>query len=60
MDEKQRAARWVDLHEERQQLLGEIAEAQADLARVEEAMEDLFWEMGAVGKGRIFKLLEAK
>lgn len=60
MNEHEKAARWVDLHEERQQLLGEIAEAQSELARVEEAMEDLFWEMGTVGKDRIFKLLEAK
>ncbi|MDY0252739.1 MAG: hypothetical protein RBQ96_06575 [Candidatus Methanomethylophilaceae archaeon] len=60
MNDHEKAARYADLHEERQQLLGEIAEAQAELDRVEEAMEDLFWEMGAVGKDRIFKLLEAK
>lgn len=60
MNEHQRAQRWVDLHEDRQRLIGEIAEAKAELDRVEEAMEELFWEMGAVGKDRIFKLLEAR
>lgn len=60
MNEHEKAARWVDLHEERQQLLGEIAEAQAELDRVEEAMEELFWEMGPVGKARINELVESK
>lgn len=60
MNEHQRAQRWVDLHEDRQRLLGEIAEAKAELDRVEDEMEELFWEMGTVGKGRVHKLLEAK
>ncbi len=60
MDEKQRAARYADLHEHRLQLLGESAEAKAELVRVEGEMEELFWDMGTVGKDRIFQLLEAK
>lgn len=60
MNEHQRAQRWVDLHEDRQRLIGEIAEAKAELERVEDEMEELFWEMGTVGKGRAHELLEAK
>ena len=52
MNEHEKAARWVDLHEDRQRLLGEIAEAQAELDRVEDEMGELFCEMGAVGKAR--------
>lgn len=60
MDEKQRAARWADMHERRLELLKEIEAAQEELDQVEEAMEELFWEMGTVGKDRINELLEAK
>ena len=60
MNEHERAARYVDLHEHRQRLLGEIAEAQAEVDRMDGEMHDLFWSMGAVGKDRVFQLLEAK
>lgn len=60
MNEHERAARYVDLHEHRQRLLGEIAEAQAEVRRVEGEMWEILGEMGTVGKGRVFQLLEAK
>jgi len=60
MNEHEKAARYADLHEHRLRLIGEIAEAKAELDRVEEAMEELFWDMGTVGKDRVFQLLEAK
>ena len=60
MNEHEKAARYTDLHEHRLRLLGEIAEAQAEVNRVDGEMEELFWDMGTVGKDRIFQLLEAK
>ena len=60
MNEHEKAARYVDLHEHRQRLLGEIAEAKAEVGRVEEEMGEWFLEMGTVGKDRVFQLLEAK
>ena len=48
------------MNEHRLQLLGEIAEAQAEVDRVDGEMHDLFWTMGPVGKARVFELLEAK
>ena len=60
MNDHEKAARYTDLHEHRLQLLGEIAEAKAELVRVEGEMEELFWDMGTVGKCRIFQLLEVK
>ena len=41
-------------------VLGEIDAAQCELMRVEGEMEELFGEMGTVGKDRVFQLLEAK
>ena len=60
MNEHEKAARYVDLHEHRLQLIGEIAEAKAEVGRVEGEMEELFWDMGPVGKDRVLQLLEAK
>ena len=60
MNEHEKAARYADLHERRLQLLGEIAEAQAEVDRLDGEMHDLFWSMGTVGKDRVFQLLEAK
>ena len=60
MNEHEKAARYVDLHEHRLQLIGEITEAQAEVARVGGEMHDLFLSMGTVGKVRVFQLLEAK
>ena len=60
MNEHEKAARYADLHEHRLQLLGEIDAAKAEVSRVEREMEDLFWDMGTVGKDRINELLEAK
>lgn len=60
MNDHEKAVRYADLHEHRLQLLGEIAEAKAELVRVEGELEELFWGMGTVGKDRIFQLLEAK
>ena len=60
MNEHEKAARYADLHEHRLQLLGEIAETQAEVARVDGEMHDLFWSMGTVGQSRVFQLLEAK
>ena len=60
MNEHEKAARYTDLHEHRLQLLGEIAEAQAEVIRVQGEMIEILDEMGTVGKGRIFQLLEAK
>ena len=60
MNDHEKAARYTDLHEQRLQLLGEIDAAQCELMRVEGEMEELFGEMGTVGKDRVFQLLEAK
>ena len=60
MNEHEKAARYADLHEHRLQLIGEIDAAKAELVRVEGEMEELFWDMGPVGKDRVFQLLEAK
>ena len=60
MNEHGKAARYADLHEQRLFLLGEIDAAQCELMRVEGEMEELFGDMGTVGKDRIFQLLEAK
>ena len=60
MNEHERAARWVDLHKHRLQLHGEIAEAQAEVGRVQGEMIEILDEMGTVGKARVFELLEAK
>lgn len=56
MNEHEKAARYADLHEHRLQLLGEIAEAQAEVDRVMDEMTEIFGEMGPVGKGRVFEL----
>ena len=60
MNEHERAARYVDLHEHRLRLLGEIAEAQAGVIRVQDEMKELCCGMGPVCRARIFELLEAK
>lgn len=60
MNDHEKAARYADLHEHRKQLLGEIAEAQCELMRVQDEMIEILGEMGTVGKDRIFQLLEAK
>jgi hypothetical protein len=58
MDEKQRAARWADMHERRLEMLKEIEAAQDELDQVEEAMEELFWEMGSYGRQRAYALAD--
>lgn len=60
MNDHEKAARYTDLHEQRLQLLGEIAEAQCELMRVQDEMIEILGEMGTVGKDRVFQLLEAK
>ena len=60
MNEHEKAARYADLHEHRLQLLGEIAEAQEEVIRVQGEMSEILDEMGTVGKDRGFQLLEAK
>lgn len=60
MNDHEKAARYADLHEHRLQLLGEIAEAQAEAIRVQGEMIEILDEMGTVGKDRVFQLLEAK
>ena len=60
MNEHEKASRYADLHEHRLQLLGEIAEAQAEVIWVQGEMVEILEEMGTVGKDRVFQLLEAK
>ena len=60
MNDHEKAARYADLHEHRLRLIGEIAEAKAEVGRVEEEMGEWLLEMGPVGKARVFELLEAK
>ena len=60
MNDHEKAARYTDLYEHRKQLLGEINAAHCELMRVEREMTEIFGEMGPVGKGRVFELLEAK
>ena len=60
MNEHEKAARYADLHEHRLQLLGEIAEAQAEVIRVQDEMKELCCGMGPVCRARVFELLEAK
>ena len=60
MNDHEKSSRYADLHEHRLQLLGELAEAKAEVGRVEEEMGEWFLEMGPVGKARVFELLEAK
>lgn len=60
MNDHEKAERYADLHEHLLRLLGEIEEAQAEVDRVRDEMTEIFGEMGTVGKGRVFKLLEAK
>ena len=60
MNDHEKAARYADLHEHRLQLLGEIAEAQAEVAKVQDEMTEIFCSMGTVGKMKAFQLLEAK
>ena len=60
MNEHEKAARYADLHEHRLRLIGEIAEAQSELMQVQDEMIEILGEMGTVGEGRVFQLLEAK
>ena len=58
MNEHEKAARYTDLHEHRLRLLGEIAEAQAEVERIEDQMADLFDEMGEYGRQRAYALAD--
>ena len=60
MNDHEKAARYADLHEHRLRLIGEIAESQSELMQVQNEMIEILGEMGPVGKGLVFQLLEAK